>query len=50
MIQINLFTKEKQIYRFQKQIYGYKRGHECGWKGYIRSLRLTYTHYYIERR
>ena len=26
MIQMNLFTKEKQTYRFQKQTYGYQRG------------------------
>ena len=26
MIQMNLFTKQKQIHRFQKQTYGYQRG------------------------
>ena len=26
MIQMNLFTKQKQTYRIQKQTYGYKRG------------------------
>ena len=26
MIQMNLFTKQKQIYRLRKQTYGYQRG------------------------
>ena len=26
MIQMNLFTKQKQTHRVQKQIYGYQRG------------------------
>ena len=26
MIQMNLFTKQKQTHRFQKQTYGYQRG------------------------
>ena len=26
MIQINLFTEQKQIYRYQKQTNGYQRG------------------------
>ena len=26
MIQLNLFTKQKQTHRFQKQTYGYQRG------------------------
>ena len=30
MIQINLFTKQKQTHRFQKQIYGYQRGNMAG--------------------
>ena len=30
MIQINLFTKEKQTYRYQKKAYGYQRGNMVG--------------------
>ena len=26
---MNLFTKQKQTYRYEKQIYGYQRGNEC---------------------
>ena len=26
MIKMNLFTKQKQTHRFQKQTYGYQRG------------------------
>ena len=26
MMQMNLFTKQKQTYRIRKQIYGYQRG------------------------
>ena len=41
IIQINLFTKQKQTYRHRKQTYSYQRR-----KGeqYIRSFRLKYTH------
>ena len=45
MIQMNLFTKEKQSQRHRKQTYGYQKGKE--WEGYIRNLGLTETHYYI---
>ena len=30
MIRINLFTKEKQTHRYQKQTYGYQRGNVVG--------------------
>ncbi len=30
MIQINLFTKQKQTHRLRKPIYGYQRGKVCG--------------------
>jgi len=30
VIQMNLFTKQKQIYSFQKQTYGYQRGNMLG--------------------
>ena len=43
---MNLFTKQKQIYRYQKQTYGYQRGNVVV-EEYIRSLGLTYTHYYV---
>ena len=39
MIQMNLFTKQKQTHRHRKQIYGYQRE--------IRRLGLTYRHYYL---
>ena len=32
MTQINLFTKQKQTPRLQKQTYGYQRGKEGGHK------------------
>ena len=44
MIQMNLFTKQKQTYRLRKQANGYQR--ENVGKGYIRNLELTYTQYY----
>ena len=31
MIQMNLFTKQKQAHKHRKQIYGYQRGK--GWEG-----------------
>ena len=37
IIQMNLFTKQKQTHRFRNQMYGYKRGnngwgrHKLGW-------------------
>ena len=30
MIQMNLFTKQKQTYRYQKQTHGYQRGKVSG--------------------
>ena len=30
MIQVNLFTKQKQTHRHRKQIYGYQRGNGVG--------------------
>ena len=42
---MNLFTKQKQIYRYQKQTYGYQTGNMVGrdkptaWD--------EHTHYYI---
>ena len=42
MIQMNLFTKQKETGRHRKQTCGYQRG--VG-KGEIRSLGLTDTHY-----
>ena len=44
---MNLFTKQKQTHRLGKQTYGYQRGNVGGEGGIIRSLGLTYTHYYI---
>ena len=40
-VQMNLFTKQKQTYRYRKQTNGYQR------KGYIGSVRLTYAYYCI---
>ena len=45
MTQMNLFTKQKQTHRHRKETYGYQRGNKV--EGLIRSLGLTYTHYYI---
>ena len=39
---MNLFTKQKQIHRHQKQTYGYRKGHVR--EVYILGLGLTYTH------
>ena len=44
MIQMNLYTKQKQTHTLRKQTYGYQR-QKLG-EGKIRSLGLTYTHYY----
>ena len=48
MIQKNLFTKQKQIQRFQNQIYGYQRGNAEGrmdglgsWNWYIHTIYTT---------
>ena len=30
MVQVNIFTKQKQTHRLRKQIYGYQRGKEVG--------------------
>ena len=45
MIQMNLFTKQKQTHRHGKQTYGHQSGK--GEEGCIRSLGLTHTHKYI---
>ena len=45
MVQMNLFTKQKETHRHRKQTYGYQRGK--GGVGSIGNLRLTDTHYYI---
>ena len=42
MIQMNLFTKQKQSHGYRKQIYGYQKN-----GGYTGRLGLTYTHYCI---
>ena len=39
MIQMNLFTKQKQTYRYWKQTYGYQRWKDGKW-GKIRALKL----------
>ena len=44
---MNLFTKQKQTYRYRKQTYAYQKGTEG--RRYM-SLELTHTHYYIEDR
>ena len=41
---MNVFTKQKQTHRFQKQIYDYQSGNMDGERN---KLELTYTHYYI---
>ena len=44
MIQMNLFTKQKQTHRHRKQTYGYQGER---WGGWIKSLGLADTNYYI---
>ena len=46
--QVKLFAKQKQTHRLQKQTN--QRGNMVGGEGYIKSLGLTYTLYYIESR
>ena len=47
MIEMNLFTKEKQTKKHRKQMYGYQRGMWGGaGEGWIRSLGLADTNYY----
>ena len=45
MMQMNLYTKQKQTHRYSKQTYGYQRGKGRG--GKIKSLGLTYAHDYM---
>ena len=45
IIQMNLYTKEKQTHRHRKQTYGYQKG-EGGREGQNRGMRLTDTNYY----
>ena len=33
LVPINLFTKQKQTYRYRKQTYGYQRGNMGGGEG-----------------
>ena len=44
---MNLFTKQKQNYRYRKQTYAYQKG-TVGRRDM--SLELTYIYYYIEDR
>ena len=44
MLQVNLFTKQKQVHRYSKQTYGYQRGK--AWEEYTENFRLTDTYYY----
>ena len=46
MIQMNLFTKQKQTYRYWKQTYGYQRW-KAGKRGINQDLGWIYTCYYI---
>ena len=49
MIQINLFKKQKQTYRYRKQTYGYQRGNTGG--GINQELGMNiYTLLYISIR
>ena len=43
---MNLFTKQKQTHRHEKQTWGYQRG-ERGAERQIRSMGLTDTNHYI---
>ena len=44
IIQMNLYTEQKQTHRHRKKTYGYQRGKGRGY-GQIRSMRLTETRY-----
>ena len=46
MIQINLFTKQKQTHRFQNKLMVTKGGMVVG-RDELGGWELTYTHYYI---
>ena len=46
MIQMNLFTEQKQTHRYRKQTCGYQRGEERE-EGKIRSMSLTDTSLYL---
>ena len=48
LIQMNLFTKQKQTHRHRKQTYGYQSGKRG--EGYIWNFRLTDTDYYMSNR
>ena len=48
MIQMNLFTEQKQAHRCRKQTYGYQKG-KVG-EVWISSLGLADTNYYIKNR
>ena len=38
---MNLFTKQKQTYRYRKQTYGYQRGHMVGGEGINQELGIN---------
>ena len=44
---MNVFTKQKETLRLQKQTYGYQNGKVGGRGGKDKCFRLTHTHYYI---
>ena len=46
---MNLFTKQKQTYRYQKQTYGYQRGNMVGRDKSRAWDEHTHTHYYIQQ-
>ena len=47
MIQMNLYTKQKQTHRYRKQTYGYQRGK---WEGINEEVGInTYTLLYIKQ-
>ena len=46
-VQMNVFTKQKETLRLQKQTYGYQNGKVGGRGGKDKCFRLTHTHYYI---
>ena len=46
IVQMNLYTKQKQTHRHRKQTYGCQKGGGMG-KGWIGSLGLADANYYI---
>ena len=49
IIQVNLFTKQKQTHRLRKQTYDYQGGKGVGREGWTGGLGLAYAHYCMQK-